>query len=118
MLHGSPSDYLTVPGGVPQGSVVGPLLFLIYVNDIVEDIESIIKLFADDTSMYICLENPNIGAEIINGDLHKMIQWASNLKVVLNENKTELMNINWNRNHRFLPLNFGTILQDAQYYKL
>ena len=60
VLHGSRSDYLTVPVGVPQGSVLGPLLFLIYINDIVEDIESVIKLFADNTSMYLCLENPHI----------------------------------------------------------
>ena len=69
VLHGSRSDYLTVPAGVPQGSVLGPLLFFIYINDIVEDIESVIKLFADDTSMYLCLENPHIRAEILNNDL-------------------------------------------------
>ena len=72
VLHGSRSDYLTVPAGVPQGTVLGPLLFLIYINDIVEDIESVIKLFADDTSMYLCLENPHIRAEILNKDLEKI----------------------------------------------
>ena len=69
VLHGSRSDYLFVPAGVPQGSVLGPLLFLICINDIIEDIESVIKLFADDTSMYLCLENPHIRAEILNNDL-------------------------------------------------
>ena len=51
VLHGSRSDYLTVPAGVPHGSVLGPLLFLIYISDIVEDIKSVIKLFADDISV-------------------------------------------------------------------
>ncbi len=71
VLHGSRSDYLTVPAGVPQGSVLGPLLFPIYINDIVEDIESFIKFFAADTSMYLSLENPHIRAKILNNDLEK-----------------------------------------------
>ena len=71
VLHGSRSDYLTVPAGVPQGSVLGTLLFIIYINDIVEDIESDIKLFADDTRLYLCLESPHIRVEILNNDLDK-----------------------------------------------
>ena len=96
-LHGSRSDYLTVPAGVSQGSVLGPLLFLIYINDIVEDIESVIKLFADDTSMYLCLENPHIRAEIINNDLEKVMQRANKWKIEFSERKTELMNITRNQ---------------------
>ena len=77
VLHGSRSDYLTVPAGVPQGSVLGPLLFLIYINDIVEDIESVIKLFADDISV---LRRSHIRAEILNNDLDKIMQWANKWK--------------------------------------
>ena len=100
ILHGSRSDYLTIPAGVPQGSVLGPLLFLIYRCDIVEDIESVMKLFADDTSMYLCLENPHIRAEILNNDLEKIMQWANKWKIEFNERKTELMNITRNKNHQ------------------
>ena len=77
VLHGSRSDYLTVPAGVPQGLVLGPLLFLIHINDTVEDIESVIKLFADDTSMYLGLENPHTRAEFLNNDLDKIMQLAN-----------------------------------------
>ena len=109
VLHGSRSDYLTVPAGVPQGSVLGPLLFLIYINDIVEDIESDNKHFADDTSMYLCLENPHIRAEILNNDLEKIMQWANKWKIKFNARKTELMNIS---------LNFGrTISEDTHSHK-
>lgn len=50
-LNNSQSDYLSTNCGVPQGSVLGPFLFLIYINDIADDLESIARLFADDTSI-------------------------------------------------------------------
>ena len=87
VLAGSKSDYLTTIAGVPQGSVLGPLLFLIYVNDIDVNIESIMKLFADDTSLYLCLDNPYIRAEILNSDLEKILDWAETWKVVFSQPK-------------------------------
>ena len=118
VLHGRRSDYLTVPTGVPQGSVLGPLLFLIYMNDIVEDIESVIKLFADDTIMYLCLDNPHIRAEILHNDLEKIMLCANNWKIEFNERKRELMNITRNKNHQFQTLNFGrTISEDTHSHK-
>ena len=74
VLHGSRSDYLTVPADVLQGSVLGLLVFLIFVKDIFEDTESVIKLFADDTSMHSGLENPYFRAEILNNHLDKIMQ--------------------------------------------
>ena len=58
---------------VLQGPVLSPLLFLIYVDDIVNNIELVIKLFADDTSLSLALNNPDWRAEIMNRDLEKNI---------------------------------------------
>ena len=93
VIQGCRSDYLPVTAGVPQGSVLGPLLFLVYINDINLDIESISKLFADDTSIYLSLNENNIRGEILNSDLEKIKAWASKWKVNFNCQKTELLNI-------------------------
>ena len=59
VLNGQTSSWEKVLAGVPQGSVLGPLLFLIYVNDIPEGIKSISKIFADDTLLFQMLKQTN-----------------------------------------------------------
>ena len=66
VLNGQNSELAPVLAGVPQGSILGPLLFLIYINDIVTNIGCSIRLFADDTSLYIVLERPNAAANLLN----------------------------------------------------
>ena len=93
VVNGSCSDFLTVSAGVPQGSVLGPLLFLIYINDINEGIVSTTKLFADDTSMYLSVNDDETRSETLNLDLNKIQLWANKWKVTFNGQKTELVNI-------------------------
>ena len=76
VIEGDKSDFKSVSAGVPQGSVLGPFLFLIYVNDIVNNIESVINFFADDTSLSLALNNPDSRAEILNHDLETINDWA------------------------------------------
>ena len=52
VLNGQTSEWRKIKSGVPQGSVLGPLLFLIYINDLPDGITSICKIFADDTSLF------------------------------------------------------------------
>ena len=57
VIPGASSFWTSVKAGVPQGSILGPLLFLLYINNIVENINSSFRLFADDTSLYIIVED-------------------------------------------------------------
>ena len=83
-LNGKSSDWKRITARVPQGSVLGPLLFLIYVNDLADDIMSYVKLFADDTSVFNVVFDTDISAEPLNQDLGALQDWAYQWKMNFN----------------------------------
>ena len=96
VLLGDCSDrtsYSLTKAGVPQGFILGPLLFLIFI------IETNIRLFADDTSLYIIVETPQSAALKLNNDLSKIKAWASKWLVTFNPSQSESLLISRKRSH-------------------
>ena len=87
--NGSYSDYSSIESGVPQGSVLGPLLFLVYINDLERNIKSNVKFFADDTMLFSIVKNPEISSIDLNHDLEVIHQWAHQWKLNFNPDLTK-----------------------------
>ena len=84
VLNGQSSSWADVTAGVPQGSILGPLLFLIYINDLADDLSSIAKLFADDTLLFSVVHIVNTTAKELNNDLVKISNWEYQWKMSFN----------------------------------
>ena len=84
VLNGQSSSWTNVEAGVPQGSIFGPLLFAIYINDFTNGLSSNTKLFADDTSLFPFIHDSVITTLELNSDLSRIKQWAFQWKMSFN----------------------------------
>ena len=78
-----------VEAGVPQGSILGPLLFLGYINDLPQGLRCNVKLFADNTSLFSTITSPEISSSNLNEDLFKITQWSYQWKMSFNPDITK-----------------------------
>lgn len=102
-VNGVASDIGDIEVGVPQGSCLGPLLFLIYINDLPEAIhDSTVSMYADDTSL--CYQGYDMTRlnEVINNDLGRLDTWLQGNKLSLNVAKTHSMLISTKKKHEIL----------------
>jgi hypothetical protein len=107
VVNGQSSSVAQVTSGVPQGTVLGPLLFLIYINDIVQGLKSEIRLFADDSILYRPITSQE-DHQILQNDLHKLQQWAEVWKMSFNVKKCAIMSCTRKKN----PSIFNYILKN------
>lgn len=109
------SDNRNIANGVPQGSVLGPLLFLLYINDLSNlQISGSFTMFADDTSICWTDEDPTLLELKINKDLSLISQWFDANRLVLNVDKTKFMTFNKNL-ALSLTVNNSTVLRVSDY---
>ena len=111
LLNGKSSSWKPVLAGVPQGSILVPLLFLFYINDLPNGLKSNAKLFADDTSLFTIVKDRNVSANILNNDLQLISQWAYKWKMLFNPDpKKPAQEVSFSRqnqiqNHPTISLN-------------
>ena len=89
ILNGQYFIWTKVEAGAPQGSILGPLLFLIYINDLSDNLASNPKLFADDTSLFSVVKNVDASNIDLNNDLKKIGEWAFQWKMSFNPDPTK-----------------------------
>ena len=92
VLDGEASSELSVSSGVPQGSVLGPILFLLYINDLPDHIYSQVRLFADDTAVYLAVQVQEDSATLQN-DLNKLQEWEQLWDMEFNPSKCQVLRI-------------------------
>jgi hypothetical protein len=117
-IGGVQSSLNLIKCGVPQGSVLGPLLFLLYINDIVKS-STLFKfnLFADDTSLFYSLDNNSKQdiSHIVNQELDKISQWLGANKLSLNVKKSQLLVFSLSKNKPNIKLTInGEVLKEVQ----
>lgn len=88
-VHGNNSSIRTTNCGVPQGSVLGPLLFLLYINDLPNATSFFTSLFADDTALALSSSDLNVLFRVANRELSKAAEWFGTNKLTLNVSKTK-----------------------------
>ena len=93
IVNGTPSPWSKVLSGIPQGSVLGPLLFIIFINDICESLSSSAYLFADDTKLFRIIKEDK-DTELLQSDIDTIMKWSDKWLLRFNKEKCKLLSVN------------------------
>ena len=115
-INGKVSSLEYIQAGVPQGSILGPLLFLIYINDMGTNLNLDIHQFADDTTLAEVIDSPIISINRINEDLATLAIWAEKWRVTFNAAKTHFLRISYKHKKPVLDKIYlnGTEISEVQ----
>ena len=118
VIEGCESEWLPVKSGVPQGSILGPLLFLLYINDMPDVVSSShVALFADDAKCYRSINNVDDCIKL-QGDLDKLFKWSTVWKLKFNVKKCQVLSISRSMcKHSFNYSLSGTVLDRTESFK-
>ena len=111
VLNGQVSQWTSIEVGMPQGSILGPLIFLIYINDLSDDLSTNAKLVADDIYLFSVVRDINTSAAHLNNDLRRISNWAFQWKMSFNPGpSTQAQEVIFSRKHQKisrLSINFN-----------
>ena len=97
-VSGCFSDWAPVTSGVPQGSCLGPVLFVIFINDLPEVVESLVQMYADDTKLFSEVEDRDKRL-VLQKDLSNLVEWADKWQLLFNAEKCHVLHLGSNNNH-------------------
>ena len=107
-INGAASGWAPVVSGVPQGSVLGPILFLIYINDLPDVVSTQSKIFADDTKIYAPVGRSVASAEL-QRDIDRVTQWSVSWQLPFNEEKCTVLHLGANNGHHRYTMKQATL---------
>ena len=96
VLEGDCSEEVPVTSGVPQGSVLGPILFLVYINDLPDKVKSQVRLFADDTAAYLAITKLAKSNQL-QDDLDTLQEWEIDWDMEFNPGKCQVIHVTRSR---------------------
>ena len=125
VLDGKSSKEYPVNVGVPQGSILGPTLFLLYINDLPDDVTCDIGVYADDTTLYSwCDQASDLWQQLelaseLESDLRDTVDWGKKWLVDFNAGKTQLVLFDQSNNNGSIDVKMGgSILEEKSSFKM